>query len=95
MKFTEKVKHADSIVIQLSTTRSRSFVDLLKPLCDIPRPKQDAIMPENKRLQNTIAALGVVWCAAVASFYYINNAGYYREKISVFGNFILKYIELN
>ncbi len=52
-------------------------------------------MPENKRLQNTIAALGVVWCATVASFYYINNAGYYREKISVFGGFILKLVGLS
>ena len=42
-----------------------------------------------------MAALGIIWCVTVVFFYHLNNAGYYREKISVFGNFILKYIELN
>lgn len=32
---------------------------------------------------------GLLWCLVVLSFYYLYNYGYYKEKIAVFGRFLL------
>ncbi len=38
------------------------------------------------------AMIGALWCLAVIGSYYVYNFGYYREKLSVFGNFFLKFL---
>ncbi len=38
------------------------------------------------------AMVGLAWCLAVVGSYFAYNLGYYREKLSVFGNFFLKFL---
>jgi len=37
----------------------------------------------------TLAAL---WCVAVAVCYYVYNYPYYKEKVSLFGRFLLNFL---
>jgi len=47
-------------------------------------------MSPNKETPPAIVFLGVLWVVSVPLFYVSNNIEYYREKIGVFGGFILK-----
>ena len=47
----------------------------------------------DKRTKKTIGALlGLLWCLVVMVAYYVANAGYYDEKISVFGRFFVGFL---
>ena len=36
--------------------------------------------------------LGLLWCVVVMITYYVANAGYYNEKISVFGRYFVGFL---
>ena len=38
------------------------------------------------------AFFAILWSVAVMASYYSVNVGYYSEKISVFGNYLLAYV---
>ncbi len=47
--------------------------------------------PESRPVRGAVvAALGVVWIAAVLGAYYTYNAGYYVEKIGTFSTFVIR-----
>lgn len=52
-------------------------------------------MSPDKKIPPVIVALGIIWTGCVVLFYLLNNIGYYKEKISVFGAFFLKLFELD
>ena len=35
------------------------------------------------------ALMAMIWVAAILGGYYVETAGYYREKLAVFGRFLL------
>ena len=37
-------------------------------------------------------AFGLIWCFVVIFSYYSENVGYFQEKISVFGEFLIQLI---
>ena len=39
--------------------------------------------------KNIAPLLGLLWCVVVMITYYVANAQYYLDKISVFGGFLL------
>ena len=47
----------------------------------------------DKRTKKPIAPLlGLLWCVVVMVAYYVANAGYYDEKISMYGRFFLGFL---
>ena len=38
------------------------------------------------------AFFAILWSVAVMASHYVVNVGYYSEKISVFGNYLLAYV---
>ncbi len=60
-----------------------------------PGTRDDSVIKKTMNEQRSKlfpAMIGALWCLAVIGSYYVYNFGYYREKLSVFGNFFLKFL---
>lgn len=59
-------------------------------LCNaISRLGEEGIMLGTRLKPATLAAL---WCVVVTACYYVYNYAYYKEKVSVFGRYLLNFL---